>query len=91
MRVDKVCRLDKCSFKPHRKKKVVKIVEDFVNSIAAIFFYGIWATPFISFFIVRELPISRIGKVMVFFLITLVLAFLFFSIATDIYFRNGLA
>jgi hypothetical protein len=62
-----------------------------LDNIAAILFYGIFATPFIAYFIVRKRAMTRADKGILFFLITAILAGLFFFIAIKIHFRNGLA
>jgi len=62
-----------------------------LDLMAKIFFYGILAAPFISYFIVRKTSLDRGEKSALFFLITVILVVVFFSIAVKIHFRNGLA
>ena len=62
-----------------------------LDIIGQFFWFGILATPIISFFIVRKLnSISIGGKILIGILITLFLAAIFYIIAMTILLRNGL-
>lgn len=59
--------------------------------IGQIFWFGILATPIISFFIVRKLKdLSVAGKIIVGTLLTFCLGAIFLAIAMGIFFRDGL-
>jgi hypothetical protein len=62
-----------------------------VDIIGQIFWFGILATPIISFFIVRKIgSLNTTGKVLSVVVITIFLAALFYGIAMAILLRDGL-
>ncbi len=62
-----------------------------VDVIGQVFFFGILATPIISFLIVRRVEeVSVIGKLILGILITFCLGAIFFGIAMGILLRDGL-
>lgn len=63
---------------------------DYLDIIGQIFWFGIAFTPVLSFIIVRKMEITLIAKIFLGILLTIILGFLFFSIALIILLRNGL-
>jgi hypothetical protein len=62
-----------------------------LDIIAGVFWYGIILTPLIAYFIVRKFEdVSTIAKILIGFLIMLILSIIFFVIAIEIIFRDGM-
>jgi ABC-type thiamin/hydroxymethylpyrimidine transport system permease subunit len=62
----------------------------FLDFVGEIFFFGIFFTPMLSFLLVRKVPASFISKIVLGLFMTFLLAGIFFVIALNIAFRNGL-
>jgi ABC-type thiamin/hydroxymethylpyrimidine transport system permease subunit len=62
----------------------------FLDFVGEIFFFGIFFTPVLSFLLVRKTPVSLSSKIVLGLFMTLLLAGVFFIIALNIAFRNGL-
>jgi fucose permease len=63
---------------------------DVLDTIGWIFFYGIAATPIISFFVVRKRKISIDRKIAYGIIVTVVFAAIFWYLGISILGRNGL-
>ena len=61
-----------------------------LDVIGQIFWFGILATPLLSFFIIRKMDMGLIGKILLGTGITIVFAFVMAIISTAIVVRNGL-
>jgi hypothetical protein len=62
----------------------------FLDSVGKIFFFGIFFTPVLSLLLVRKIQVSSMSKIVLGLFMTLLLACVFFVIALNIAFRNGL-
>jgi hypothetical protein len=63
---------------------------DFGDFIGEFFLFGVFATPLISFLIVRKTDVSNIAKLVLGILITLLLGMIFLLLGFSIILRNGL-
>lgn len=63
----------------------------FLDIVGQIFFFGIFFTPVLSLLLVRKTQARLIPKILLGLFMTLLLAGVFFVIALNIAFGNGLA
>jgi hypothetical protein len=62
----------------------------FLDIVGQVFFFGIFFTPLLAFLLVRKTQASIISKIILGLFMTLLLATVFFVIALNIAFRNGM-
>jgi len=63
---------------------------NFLDIVGQIFFFGMFFAPPLSFLLVHRVQANLISKIILGFFMTLLLAVMFFVIALNIAFRNGL-